>query len=860
MHVGALQALEFDRIVEVLATFAATPLGAARLAAARPQTDPRRVASLVGATTEGVRFLETEGRFALRSPAGLDATLAALAIEGRALEPLRLVGLADFLESIEETRAAIRRAASPFPALRAVVENAASFKAEIADVRQKIDASGGVVDNASAELRSVRDRLRRLRARLQGLLESFLRGKETARYLQEQIVTDRNGRYVLLIRAEHRAAIPGIIHGSSTSGATLFLEPLSTVELNNEIVALEEQEAEEVRRILLALTNGFRSRPLDAQRTVESGIDLDVIQAKAEFSRLIGGTEPAMSTDGGLELRSARHPLLMAAVTARLPERPDEGGDGAGTKSSAHATRAETGDGRNGEPGADLDEGTEGMRGARPPAGRTEPVPVDILLLPPTTVLMITGPNTGGKTVALKTAGLLALMAQAGLHIPAAPGSRLPVFRSVFADIGDEQSISASLSTFSWHITNIASMDRRLSLPALVLLDEIGVGTDPVEGGALGMAIVDHFRRRGALVIATTHYEALKSYASTTEGAVAAGFGFDPETFAPTYHLAYGAPGRSLALEISGRLGLNPVILAAARANISDREAQLAAHLKKVDEDLRTLEHERRLVGRERESLQEAETRLRAREGTLHEREESMRRRFEHQIDERLREARREIDAVVDDLKRRVGELAARASRERAPVPLSTGETGAVRTDALHALDEAATRIRGTHAEGTAPADRRADAIEAPQAGDRVVVVSLGLEGRLVMTSGGDAEVDVQGKRLRVPADELRLVSRGAAVSAAGRVNVHVTSRDDAPTELNVVGCTVDEALTRTEKFLDDTLLGDQRTVRVIHGYGTGQLRRAIAEFLQRHPLVARFAAAAPERGGGGVTVVELKE
>ena len=853
MHAGALQALEFDRIIEALTTFAVTPLGAARLAALRPQTDPRRVAALLSATTEGVRFLETEGRLPLRSPGDLDAVLAALAIEGRPLEALRLVGLADFFESIEYARVAIRRTAPAFPALRAVADAAASFKSEIAEIREKIDASGSVVDHASADLRALRDRLRRLRGRLQGLLESFVRGKDTARYLQEQIVTDRNGRYVLMIRAEHRAAIPGIIHGNSTSGATLFLEPLSTVELNNEIVALEEQEAEEVRRILLALTNGFRNRPADVQRTVASAVELDVIQAKAEFSRLTGGSEPALSADGALELRSARHPLLIGAVVARLSP-------GSGRSTGAFGGRADADNGRNGEATGETDEAAE-ARAARAPASRTDPVPVDILLVPPTGVLMITGPNTGGKTVALKTAGLLTLMAQAGLHVSAAPGSRLPVFRSVFADIGDEQSIAASLSTFSWHITNIASMDRQLSLPALVLLDEVGVGTDPVEGGALGIAIIDHFRRRGALVVGTTHYEALKSYACTTEGAVAAGFGFDPDTFAPTYHLSYGSPGRSLALEISGRLGLSQTILAAARANLSDREARLAAHLKKVDEELRALEHERRLVAREREAMHEAETRLQAREGHLREREETAKRRADQQIDERLRTARREIDGVVEDLKRRAAELAARAAQPGAG-PLSTGETGGVRGDALHALDQAAGRTRGL--ESGAQSQRRPPdpTVEGtPRTGDRVVVSSLGLEGRLAVLAGTEAEVDVQGKRLRVPASELRLLARAAA-AVAGRVNVnvHVQSREDAVTDLNVIGCTVDEALTRAEKFLDDTLLTDQRTVRLIHGYGTGQLRRALAEFLQRHPLVAHFTPAPPEQGGGGVTVVELKE
>ena len=884
MHVGVLQALEFDRIVEALSSFAATPLGAVRLAALRPQTDPRRVASLLAATTEGAKYLETNGRFPLRAPADLDGILGALAIEARPLEPLRLLGLADFLESVDTTRAAVRHAAPAFPTLRAMVETAASFKAEIGEVREKIDQSGAVVDNASPELRSVRDRLRRLRGRLQGLLESFLRGKETARYLQEQIVTDRNGRYVLLVRAEHRTAIPGIIHGASSSGATLYLEPLSTVELNNEVVALEEQEAEEVRRILLALTQGFRGRPADIQRTVNAAIELDVVQAKAELSRLVGGTEPAISANGTFELRSARHPLLIGAVANRLArrDRRDAGptrdawairdaGPAAARDSSAAgvgpASRRAADIG--GEDGTDLD-GTreENGRGPKPPS-RDEPVPVDILLAPPTSVLVITGPNTGGKTVALKTAGLLALMAQAGLHVPAAPGSTLPVFRSVFADIGDEQSIAASLSTFSWHITNIASMDRRLSLPALVLLDEVGVGTDPVEGGALGMAVINHFRRRGALVVATTHYEALKSYASTTEGVVGAGFGFDSGTYAPTYQLFYGSPGRSLAFEISGRLGLNPAILAAAREHISDREAQLAAHLKKVDDDLHALEHERRLVAREREALRDGEERLRARETTLREREDAAKRRLDQQVDERLRDARREVETVVTELKRKAAELTARAARQAAieAAALSTGETGSVRTEAMAALNHVAAKLRGHEERAAAGASPHADAGEAAtrgtdrpaKVGDRVAVRPLGLEGLLVLVAGGDAEVDVQGKRLRVPLGHLQVLAP-RTVAAAGRVHVHVASRDGSPTDLNVVGCTVDEALARAEKFLDNTLLTDQRAVRLIHGYGTGQLRRALAAFLQGHSLVAHFENAPPEHGGGGVTVVDLKE
>ena len=301
-------------------------------------------------------------------------------------------------------------------------------------------------------------------------------------------------------------------------------------------------------------------------------------------------------------------------------------------------------------------------------------MPVTIRLLPPSTVLLITGPNTGGKTVALKTAGLLAIMAQAGLRVPVADGSRLPVFRSVFADIGDEQSIEASLSTFSAHIKNIASMDHGLVVPALVLLDEVGAGTDPIEGGALGVAIVDHLRQRGATVIATSHYDSLKTYASTTAGVSCCGFGFDPETFAPTYQLIYGSPGRSIALEIAARLGLGPSVIAAARQNVSLREAQLAEHLAKIDRDMRALEHEHRLAARERESLEAADARIRHREDALKQREETFRKRLSEELEAEVRQARREIDEVIAVLKSKTDRIASQAARH----VVTTGETGAV--------------------------------------------------------------------------------------------------------------------------------------------------------------------------------------
>jgi DNA mismatch repair protein MutS2 len=794
MQSSALRALEFDRIVESVTDFAVTPLGAERLSRLAPSTDAGLVARRQAATTETVRFVNAHGLFPLRASAEFPHILTALAVEGRALEALRLLALVTFLDSVDESRAGIRRASGSFPLLDAAAAGAASFKGESAQVREKIEPSGEVVDHASPELRAIRERVRKQKSRLRSTLESYLRGRETAKYLQDQVVSERNGRYVLLVKAEHRSGIPGIVHGTSTSGASLFLEPLSTVEINNDIVALEEQEAEEVRRILLALTDAFRRRAGDMERTIDAATELDVLQGRARFSESIGGIEPALSSDGAFELQAARHPLLK------------------------------------------------------------NPVPVTIKVIPPATILLVTGPNTGGKTVALKTAGLLALMAQAGLRVPAEHGSRLPVFRSLFADIGDEQSIEANLSTFSAHITNIASMDRDLVTPALVLLDEVGSGTDPIEGGALGVAIVDHFRRRGATVVATSHYDQLKTYASTTAGVASAAFGFDLTTFEPTYQLIYGSPGRSLALEIAGRLGLNAEVVAAARENLSAREAQLAEHLAKIDHDMRALDHERRLAVRERETLKDAETRMQHREDALHQREETFKRRLNEELNAQVRQARKEIDDVIAALKAKADAMA------KAPRLVSTGDAGAARSEARAAVEAITARANaGESTHEPSSMSPQPPALSHVAVGSRVIVGGLGLEAIVTAVHDGTADLDVRGKRMRASVRDLRVIG-GPQPAARVNVNVELLPRETTASDLNVIGCTVDEALTRAERFLDESLLTDQRVIRLIHGYGTGQLKRALTGFLQQHPLVARFATAPREQGGGGVTVVELKD
>jgi len=791
----ATRTLEFDRIVDAVTALALTPLGAAVLAELSPATDPKTVVAAQQATSETVRFLERHPLFPLRAGDSLADALEALDVVGRPLDPQQLRMVADFFDSVDQARAGIGRAGDDFPILRALVSTVTSFKSEVSAVREAIDPGGDVLDSASPELKRIRNELKQKRAKLRGTLEQFTRGS-SSKYLQDEVITERNGRFVLMVRAEHRGNVPGIVHGSSTTGATLFLEPSATVEINNDIVELEDREREEIFRILLELTDRFRARPADMTVSRFVASELDVLQAKARYSSRINGIEPEFTIDNSLHLKGARHPMLERAV------------------------------------------------------------PVDVLLDPPNRVLLITGPNTGGKTVALKTAGLFALMAQAGLHVPATV-ARLPVFRSVFADIGDEQSIEASLSTFSSHISNLVGMDRDLQLPALVLLDEVGTGTDPNEGGALATAIVQHFRQRGALLIATTHFDAVKTWGIGTEGVAVAAFAFDPQNFAPTYKLLYGAPGRSLAIEMAQRLGMPPMVIAAARGYLSDDQKRLQAHLSRLDAQARALESDRMKLERDRRTFNETNAELTRRERALAEREEVFKKRLNERLDERLRQARRDVDAVIDQLREKSDAIAEKASL-RAVV--NTGETGSARAEARAEIDRIVEDLRHPAVQkANSGSDPKFDA--RPEVGSKVTVGGLGLEGIVLSIDGNRAEIDVRGKRIQAKVKELRVISGPQGPSQAKvRVNVDLTPREGMLSELNVIGMTVDQAIDRVSRFLDDTLVTDLHEVRIVHGHGTGQLRKGLHQFLKGHPLVMKYASAPDNQGGGGATIVELKD
>jgi DNA mismatch repair protein MutS2 len=428
----------------------------------------------------------------------------------------------------------------------------------------------------------------------------------------------------------------------------------------------------------------------------------------------------------------------------------------------------------------------------------------------------------------------------------------------VFADIGDEQSIEASLSTFSSHIRNLVAMDRELETPALVLLDEVGTGTDPNEGGALATAIVQHFRQRGALVIATTHFDAVKTWGIGTEGVAVAAFAFDPQNFAPTYKLLYGAPGRSLAIEMAQRLGMPSSVISAARGYLSDDQKRLQAHLSRLDAQARALESERTKLERDKRAFNETNAELTKREKSLAEREEVFKKRLNERLDERLRQAKRDVDAVIEQLKEKSEAIAEKASLRAA---VNTGETGSARAEARAEIDRIVGDLR--HPGGATVGDGRgSESLDSPEVGSKVTVGGLGLEGVILSIDGNRAEIDVRGKRIHAKVKELRVLAgpKGPSPQGKVRVSVDLKPREGLLSELNVIGMTVDQAIDRLSRFLDDTLVTDLQEVRIVHGHGTGQLRKGLQAFLKTHPQVAKYYQAPDNQGGGGATIVELKE
>jgi DNA mismatch repair protein MutS2 len=828
VNANSFKALEFDRIQALLLQQVGSALGRDRLEGLRPLDEPAAVRRALARTSEGASLLKAVGRQPYHDLPDPRETLAGARVRGAHLEPRHLLDLASFVEGGVEVARRVARV-DVAPGLARLASEIRDTSAVAVAIRRALLPSGEVADDASPRLAELRRTLVRLKGQLTSVMEGYLRSPDSERLLQDRIVTTRNDRYVLLLKAEQKGQLPGIIHGSSGSGASLFVEPLPAVELNNDIVELQDEERREVVRILQELTTraGERADEIEAMAGVLG--ELDAVQAMALLAGAMDAHPPEI-VEGPkveLELIDSRHPLLMPGLAPRLG-----------------ITRT------------------------------SEPVPVSLRVGGESPVLVISGPNTGGKTVALKTVGLFALMAQSGLHLPAAPGSRLPVFRRVFADIGDEQSIAENLSTFSSHLAAIVEMTRDLARPALVLLDEVGAGTDPTEGGALGVAIVEHFRRAGSMVLATTHHGLMKAYAQSTPGVATASFGYDPSSYQPTYRLTLGAPGRSLALEMAERLGLPAEVVADARARRDDKELQAEALLVRLEKEAVELERERvRILAMKADA-------------------EAALARAELALRETLAKKRREIEAFAKELRRRgedVDRKAAEAIRTAVEKLESAQKAAAaaprIRSQALAAIRDARETLLKDPELGL-PEEPELPGL-ALAVGARVRVRSMGLTGEVTGLHGSEAEVAISGKRLRVAANELvrldhrqpqgvwgggappaqrtpgdavglsRAAPRELAPSSARAASV-LTKQ--VPAEVNLIGLTVEDARERVDKLLDDAALSDRREIRLVHGIGAGKLRKAIAELLGGHPLVSSWRLGGPSEGGSGATVVELKD
>lgn len=728
-----------------------------------------------------------------------------LGVPGEYLDGIDLMALARFAEaSADLGREVLARHAR-------VSLSASRFSGEAAELRvlgdltfvrsvaQKIGPKGEVRDDASPELRRLRARTNRLREDLDLVFETYLHKPNAEDVLQDKVVASRNGRSVLMVKAEAKRSFEGIVHGASRAQKTAFIEPIEAVAVNNELVVVSEEEQEEIRQILRALSEQARA-DLPALRRAESILQTwDGLHAKARLAQDLNARPPAFSEDGSLVIRRGVHPLLIDSIRTDL-----------------------------------------GLA----PSGR-EPVPLDLEMESARNILVIGGPNTGGKTVALKTVGLLCLMARSGLPIPAGDGTAIPYFDSIFAEIGDDQSLGAGLSTFSAQIAGIARMTPEPSARTLALLDELGSGTDPLEGGALGAAIIEDFARRGVRVIATTHNADLKLFAQESPIGRCASFAYDPSSFAPTYKLVLNQPGRSLAFEIASRLGVSPTVVDDARARLPEsarRQEAILANLAREKAEVAENHAHLKLAQERVDELQET---LNARLSRIGEERERMR----EDTQKRIQSAREAEAARLRDLF-----LAAEDKLKQAKSP------------------RAVARLRvETLAQVTPPKElqKAATAGDTLSVGDFVEAPALGWRGVITALTDSEADIDSGGKRIRLDRSLIQKATnpKGGRPGLPGQAGAASASRSSGasredsvvPGELVLIGMRVDEAVPLVDKFLDDAFLADAPSIRVVHGFGQGRLRSAVRDLLKAHPHVTGFRDGAPNEGGAGATVVELR-
>jgi len=794
--------LEYPEILKRLARYTDFSGGAELALALLPTSHHREARERLALTREARLLLDARPDFALGGVHDI-RPLAERARHGVTLQPGDFLQARDTLAGAARVRRSLTQLEAQFPGLADIAWRIHPLANLVEAIVRVLDDRGEIRDNASPELARIRRDLRVAQDRIQDRLRRLIASSDVAPYLQESLITRREGRFVIPVQSDFRGHVQGIVHDRSSSGATLFMEPTQVVELNNSLRELSIAEEEEIYRLLHALSAQVAQNSAEITATVGALAEIDLTFAKARYAEETQAVEPE---------------LLPIADPPPVPK-----------DNNVH-------------PGTVVH-----LPGARHPLLDPETVvPVNVELDDETHVLVITGPNTGGKTVSLKTVGLLTLMAQAGLHLPADPGVKLSCFETVVADIGDEQSIEQSLSTFSSHLTNIISFLGDVDHHALVLLDELGAGTDPAEGSALARALLDTFRQRRCTTFVATHYPELKLYAHSTPGVRNASMEFDVETLAPTYRLVIGLPGRSNAFAIARRLGLSEEIVKDARKMVSGEELRADDML----EDLHNLRiqtvqarDQARLVRQESETLaRDLRKRLL---GIEDERREI--------LSQAEREANEEVEALRAEIRTLRQRLLTTPWREAPPV---VDEVVEALDDLEITLPEVLPLVEDVLAapEAKAPSGPLGE-------GDTVQLTALGVQGTVLAVEGEEVMVQAGPLRTRVGVEEVELLRRAqpAAAAASASARVKVPSRAPSPgIQIDLRGLTVEEAVERLDRYLDDAMMAALPWVRIIHGKGTGKLRREIRDFMANHPLVVSYESAAENEGGNGATVAHL--
>ena len=792
MNQKALSSLEYPKIIERLIEKASSPMGKELCRKLQPSTDINKIRLMQTQTKDALTRLFQKGSVSFGSVKDIRGSLKRLEI-GSSLGIMEILSVCALLENTSRVKAYSRgdRSDLPSDSLDSMFEQLAPLTPLSSEIRRCILSEDEISDDASPALRQVRRNMKVTNDRIHTQLSGLVNGNART-YLQDSVITMRNGRYCIPVKAEYKGQVPGMIHDQSSTGSTLFIEPMAVVKLNNDMRELELQEQKEIEIILAGLSEQIAEEREAIALNLELMVQLDFIFARAGLAMDMNGSEPVFNEEGRVLLKKAHHPLIP----------------------------------------------------------KKKVVPIDIRLGDDFNLLIITGPNTGGKTVSLKTVGLLTLMGQAGLHIPALDRSELALFHEIYADIGDEQSIEQSLSTFSSHMTNIVSFLEKADSRSLVLFDELGAGTDPTEGAALAISILSYLHDKGIRTMATTHYSELKVYALSTPGVENACCEFSVETLRPTYRLLIGIPGKSNAFAISSKLGLSDQIIERAKEQISEQDESFEDVLSSLEENRVTIENERLEIARYKEEIKTLKAQL-----------ESRQEKLDAQRDRILRQANEEAHKVLEEAK----EYADQTMKLFHKFQKNNVDTSAVERERqeLRKRMNKAEKNMSDRQETKKPKKQLTAKDIRP--GDSVKVLSMNLKGTVGSRpdSKGFLFVQMGIIRSKVHLSDLELVDEPVittpSLQKTGAGKIRMSKSASVSTEINLLGRTVDEAIAELDKYLDDAYIAHLKSVRIVHGKGTGALRKGIHDYLRRQKHVSSFRLGEFGEGDAGVTIVDFK-